>query len=110
MTTKSAYKQRHANFTVSGTHESDFYGFCKGKPYVLYLHLNLSKSPGLINAVTSILPATAVGTSAMILATTPDKKSKTPFSASSRKRKQDDVATAINNFVNSSMQSELAMK
>ena len=47
-----AYIKSHANFTTSGTNESDFKLFCDGRGDVLYLHMWLKIKPNLTSFVT----------------------------------------------------------
>ena len=53
----SKYKLSLYNFTKSGNHESEFYGFCGGRLDVYYLWKHLQLKPGLNESVRAGLPA-----------------------------------------------------
>ena len=53
----SKYKVSLYNFTKSGNHESEFYGFCGGRLDVYYLWKHLQLKPGLNESVRAGLPA-----------------------------------------------------
>ncbi len=50
------YKAALTHFTQSGTHDSNFYNFCNGKPDVYYLRKYLELKPNLDNTVEEDLP------------------------------------------------------
>ena len=50
------YKAALSRFTVSGTHDSDFFGFCKGNLETYYLRLHLQQRPELNGMVEANLP------------------------------------------------------
>lgn len=108
--TNSAYKKSLVNFRMSGTHTSDFYSFCQGKLDVLYLHFHLQNKPGLNEAIEAdLLNAVFDETEKTADLNDQNEDLKSASSASSSKsRRPNDIAAAINNFVDSSMQSELA--
>jgi hypothetical protein len=54
--TNSEYKSAVTRFTVSGTHENEFWNFCAGKVEVLYLRRHLEKRPNLADFVQADLP------------------------------------------------------
>ena len=54
--TNSDYKAAVTRFTVSGTHENEFWNFCAGKVEVLYLRKHLEKRPNLADFVQADLP------------------------------------------------------
>ena len=47
----SLYQRARSNMVKSGTHDSDFSNFCKGKVDLLYLHFWVEKKPHLLNTV-----------------------------------------------------------
>jgi hypothetical protein len=51
------YKAAIARFTVSGTHESDFYSFCNGRLDVYYLRKHLYLRPELNETIEADLPS-----------------------------------------------------
>lgn len=55
----AAYMESFHNFKVSGTHDSDFWNFCKGRMDVLYLYNWLQVKPGLTEFVRGRLPDAA---------------------------------------------------
>jgi hypothetical protein len=54
---KSRHKKAMANFTKSGTHNSDFWDFCSGQIDRRYLHIFMRSKPGMTESVTGIMPA-----------------------------------------------------
>jgi hypothetical protein len=50
------YKSALTRFTVSGTHNSDFFGFCGGKLESYYLRKHLQRRPELTSMVAAELP------------------------------------------------------
>jgi hypothetical protein len=56
---KSRHKKAMANFTKSGTHNSDFWDFCSGQIDILYLHLFVRSKPGMTESITAMMPADA---------------------------------------------------
>ena len=53
---KAEYKAALSRFTLSGTHDSDFFAFCKGNLETYYLHLHLQERPELNGMVEADLP------------------------------------------------------
>jgi hypothetical protein len=52
----SDYKNALTRFTVSGTHDSNFFGFCAGKLEPYYLRMHLQNRPDLTSMVEAGLP------------------------------------------------------
>jgi hypothetical protein len=111
------YKAALTNFTVSGTHDCDFYNFCHGKLDVYYLRKHLELKPELCNMVEADLPEECALASDMnaedISKRAPDSDmsdSKQSSRSSKRKRKQSgsDIAEAIREFSKSQMRMEIA--
>jgi cell division protein FtsB len=50
------YKAAFTRYTLSGSHESNFYNFCQGKKESYYLRLHLNQRPGLNSMVEAGLP------------------------------------------------------
>jgi hypothetical protein len=50
------YKAAFTRFTLSGSHDSNFYNFCQGKKELYYLRLHLNERPGLTLMVEAGLP------------------------------------------------------
>ena len=78
----SEYKSALSRFTVSGTHENDFWNFCNGRLEAYYLHKLLSLRPNLVGFVEAELPPQAALASNM----TGDEIT-TRFTASNKRKK-----------------------
>mmetsp|Transcript_8653 Transcript_8653/g.17731 ORF Transcript_8653/g.17731 Transcript_8653/m.17731 type:complete len:192 (-) Transcript_8653:44-619(-) len=63
--TNKEYKAALTKFTVSGTHENEFWNFCNGKIEVYYLRRLLQNRPNLVDFVEADLPTEAAISSAM---------------------------------------------
>jgi hypothetical protein len=109
------YKATLTRYTISGTHESDFYDFCNGKLDVYYLRKHLEQRPNLNGTVEADLPEECALSSDKLFS--PTKTSTTEGSNkgdSNEKKKRKsadnaDIASAIRDFGNSKMRAELAM-
>ena len=102
--TNSDYKSAVTRFTVSGTHENEFWNFCAGKVEVLYLRKQLEKRPNLADFVQADLPlessiSTSMGTRQIISRLTSpgsDVVDSNPTGVRPKKRKASNpVASAI---------------
>jgi hypothetical protein len=129
------YKSALTRFTVSGTHNSDFFGFCGGKLESYYLRKHLERRPELNSMVAAELPHECFLASEMSAAEVHEKIDSAPSSSSNiddsnsssgnpsvRKKQrtraspsQDQVASdaekvvdAIREFTNAKMQAEIA--
>lgn len=63
--TNSEYKAALSRFTVSGTHEHEFWNFCNGRLEAYYLHKLLTLRPNLAGFVEAELPPAAALASTM---------------------------------------------
>jgi hypothetical protein len=113
--TNSEYKAALSRFTVSGTHESDFWNFCNGRLEAYYLHKLLTLRPNLVGFVEAELPLEAALASNMTgteIANRLNGNSPTTSDISSvgmHKRKRSPVSDAIENMsLNSDARAELA--
>jgi hypothetical protein len=119
------YKAALTNYTVSGTHDQNFYHFCKGKVAVYYLWKKLQDRPQLNATVQACLPqecgvSSEDSTSIIVLGEPGFSRSTTSSStmmhssARNKKKRKDnnktnEVALAIRDFSDSKRRSELAV-
>jgi hypothetical protein len=102
------YKATLANFTVSGTHDSNFYSFCHGKLDIYYLRKHLELRPELNSMVEGNLPSECALNSDMtgqeIYFTAPQsdmsdsKQSSSTKGKKKRKHGESEIALAIKEF------------
>ena len=107
------YKAALSRYTLSGTHESDFYNFCNGKVEPYYLRKLLEVKPDLVGFVEADLPEGAfMDTSTELLdSSSSNLNLNSEVNSSERKRRKtsgSEVAEAIRDATNSRMQSELS--
>jgi hypothetical protein len=105
------YKAALSRYTLSGTHESDFYNFCHGKIEPYYLRKLLEVKPDLVGFVEAELPQeTFMDTSSALLDSSSLNSNSEVNSSAKKKRKTSgsEVADAIREATNSRMQSELS--
>lgn len=105
--TNADYKAALTRFTLSGTHDDNFYNFCNGKLDAYYLRQYLQVRPELNGMVEADLPEDAQVTSEN-LGSSSDNSSSESIEKPVRKRKTDQVAEAIREFGNSKMKIELS--
>jgi len=101
------YKAALSQFTVSGTHNSNFCSFCNGKLDVYYLKKNLELHPQLNDMVEADLPTECALSSDMALSDL-EVKSNNDGSTKRKCSPNHEVAKAICDLANSCMGSELA--
>lgn len=102
------YKAAVNRYSLSGTHEADFYSFCNGKQEVYYLRKHLELKPELTGTVEADLPEEAFAESSS------EYKQPASSTNSSTKRKRagvgGEIADALREINNSKMQLELAKR
>jgi hypothetical protein len=130
----SDYKAALTRFTLSGTHDSNFFSFCNGKLETYYLRLHLERRPQLSGMVEADLPFECFLASEMSTSEVGDrvrnnqtrsstsssddqhedsnKKNKTASCSKKRKTEEGDtsnsIAVAIRDYGNSQMKAEVA--
>ena len=108
------YKAALTRFTVSGTHDNNFYNFCGGKLDVYYLRKQLELRPNLNDMVIADLPQEVALSSDDIMderntaTTETDTDQLEKGKKGKRKRNENEIATAIRDFSHANMRSELA--
>jgi hypothetical protein len=107
----SEYKAALSRFTVSGTHENDFWKFCNGRLEAYYLHKLLTLRPNLAGFVEAELPPEAALASNMTPVEVANRLNGSPSNIPSRtkKRKDNPVSEALKSMSsNSGARAELA--
>ena len=112
------YKAALTRYTISGTHDSNFYSFCNGKLDTYYLRKLLQERPELNETVEADLPTEcALSSEEPVTKSTPmsdganssgNGNSSKNGNSTKRKRGENDIALAIRDFGNSQMRAELA--
>ena len=113
------YKAALSRYTISGTHDSDFYTFCNGKLEIYYLRKHLELRPELNATVKADLPHKCAVLSdrefvvAAASTTTRSDSSDKENRARNKRAKRTDckdsqLAAALNNFATSQMKAELS--
>ena len=104
--THSDYKAALTRFTVSGTHENEFWNFCNGRLEAYYLHKWLALRPNLVAFVEAELPPEAALASTM---TGSEIAGRLNSEAGPNKRKRIPIADAIENLAsNTGVRADLA--
>ena len=107
---KSRHKKAMANFTKSGTHNSEFWEFCNGQIDILYFHFFMRANPEIEQAVTAMMPSDARLDSDLIEGAGEDADSmpKTPSSSNGRSSRNEKTRRFLNIMDNESMRTEVA--
>jgi len=85
----SDYKAALSRFTTSGTHSSNFFDFCEGRPETYYLRRHLEARPDLTGTVVADLPAE------FFMESTSRPSSAISSSTKRKKDKDSEIADAI---------------
>jgi hypothetical protein len=105
------YKAALSRYTLSGTHESEFYNFCNGKIEPYYLRKLLELKPDVVGFVEADLPREAFMDTSSALFDGSSSNSNSEVNSSETKRRKtsgSELAEAIRDATNSRMQSELS--
>lgn len=105
----SDYKAALSRFTLSGTHDSDFYNFCHGNIEILYLRKYLELRPQVVGYVEADLPPETFMDSSAISSDSNGDVEAPPSSSKKRKTSiSSDVIDAIKDLGSNCVQNEIA--